>query len=146
MSRDDSGAGQAALRNQPRGVLYVLEDDPSARDLLVELGNDGGWDARAFASIGSLRRALVEYVPDLLIIDDDVGDDRGGELARQLHAARRMRDLPIILLTAAGPSRRAELATWASVVPKPFELTDVERRLATIGRADRNGDSGTAAG
>jgi DNA-binding response OmpR family regulator len=123
-----------------RRLLFVLEDDPYARDLLVEVAGDAGWDARGFASIPSMRRALDHAAPDLLMIDDDVADGRGGEFARQVREDRRTQGLRIVILTEAAHMRRAELATWASVVAKPFNLADLERRLTAIigtGRTDR---------
>jgi DNA-binding response OmpR family regulator len=113
-----------------RPLLLILEDDRSARDLLIELGGEAGWEVRSAGTITAMRRALDERRPDLLIIDDDVADGRGGDVARDVRARHRTRDLRMMILTAAPPKRRAELATLGSVVPKPFDLADIERRLA----------------
>jgi DNA-binding response OmpR family regulator len=113
-------------------MLLLLEDDASARDLLVELGGDAGWDVRGTTSVDALRKALREDLPDLLIIDDDVADGRGGDLARELRSGGRTRDLPILIFADGQSRRRAELATIASVLPKPFDIADLERRLAHV--------------
>jgi DNA-binding response OmpR family regulator len=115
-----------------RSLLFVLEDDPYARDLLVEVAGDAGWDVRGFSSIPSMRRALHDASPDLVVVDDDVADGSGGDFAREVREDGSRRGLGIILLTDAPPSRRAELAKWASVVAKPFNLADLEQRLSAI--------------
>jgi DNA-binding response OmpR family regulator len=126
---------QTRVSAEARGILFVLEDDPDARDLLVEVASDAGWDVRSFASIPSMRRALDHAPPDLLMIDDDVADGRGGDFAHEVRDDRRTQGVDVILLTGASPLRRDEIATWASVVAKPFNLADLERRLtAIIGR------------
>jgi DNA-binding response OmpR family regulator len=84
-----------------------------------------------------MQRALDHAPPDLLVIDDDMADGRGGEFAREVRQDRRTRGMRIIILTEAPPTRRAELSTWATVVAKPFSLADLERRLtATDGRQE----------
>ena len=123
---------------RPRPTLLVLEDDALTRDLLVELGEEAGWDVRPATSVPSMRRALESQPPDLLIIDEDVADGYGGDLAREVRETRPAGELPIIIFSAAPARRRAELATLGSVLGKPFDLEDLERRLA---RAD--GDDGT---
>lgn len=135
-----------SVRRAGRRLLFVLEDDPNARDLLVEVAGDAGWDARGFASVPSLRRALAHALPDLLLVDEDVADGRGGELARQVREDSRAGGLPIIVLTEAAPRRRAELATWAAVVAKPFNLADLERRLTAIDGMPGNDQARSTAG
>ena len=127
-----SGQPGTSIRRAGRRILFVLEDDPNARDLLVEVAGDAGWDVRGFASIPSIRRALAHAVPDLLLVDEDVADGHGGEFAREVQGDGRARGVPIIVLSEASPRRRAELATWAAVIAKPFDLADLERRLSAI--------------
>jgi DNA-binding response OmpR family regulator len=140
-SIDTRTTARASGRRKPRPVLLVLEDDPSARDLLVDLGGDAGWDVRGTRTVDALRDALREDLPDLLIIDDDVADGRSGDVARELRAGGRTRDLPILIFADGQPRRRAELAKLASVLPKPFDLTDLERRMAQVAASRRGGRS-----
>jgi DNA-binding response OmpR family regulator len=115
----------------------LLEDDASARDLLVDLGGDAGWDVRATTTVDGLRNALRENLPDLLIIDDEVADGPGGDLARELRAGGPTRDLPILIFADGQPGRRAELAKLASVLPKAFDIADLERRMAHVAESRR---------
>jgi DNA-binding response OmpR family regulator len=138
-AEDGSGGGET------RKLLFILEDDPYARDLLVEVAGDAGWDARGFASIPSMRTALDDASPDLVVVDDDVADGRGGDFAREVRDDGGSRGLGIILLTEASTRRRAELAKWASVVVKPFNLADLEQRLSSLSGRHRPGRVQSAA-
>jgi DNA-binding NtrC family response regulator len=118
-------------RQRPREILYVLEDDAQARDLLIEIGADAGWDVRGFASLASLRRALAHRLPAKLVIDGDADEGRATALARELgHRDDIGGEMEIVLLSAAGPTLRAQLAAFATVITKPFSLDAIERRLA----------------
>ena len=117
-----------ALREQ---VLFVVEDDPSTLELLRDVAEESGWKVRGFTRLGEFDAELRERRPDLVILDDDLPDGRGGDRARELSADQRLTDVPVLVCTAAHPIRQAEIGAWAPVLSKPFELRDVERFLRT---------------
>jgi DNA-binding response OmpR family regulator len=71
-----------------------------------------------------------------MILDDDLPDGRGGDLARELRADDRTADVPTLVCTAAHPMRQAEIGAWAPVVTKPFDLLEIESFLAAAARRD----------
>lgn len=66
----------------------------------------------------------------LIILDDELPDGRGGDFARELRQHPGTADLALVVCTGAHPGRRAEIRGWAPVISKPFDLTAVERHLA----------------
>ena len=120
---------------EPAPTLFVVDDDVATMELLCEIARDAGWSATGFTRLSELRRSLDRVTPTLLILDDDLPDGRGGDLARQLRSSGRMADVPTLVCTAAHPMRQAEIGTWAPVIAKPFDLTDIEAFLgAAAGR------------
>ena len=116
-------------------------------ELLCEIGRDAGWVAHGFTLLSELRLALRKAKPALLIIDDDLPDGRGGDLARELRYDTRMAGVPTLVCTAAHPIRQAEIGSWAPVMSKPFDLAEVEAHLAEAARRQRgSGASGQRAG
>lgn len=107
--------------------VYIVEDDPGTLRLLADLARDAGWESRGFTHISSLRRALARERPTMMIIDDDLPDGRGGDLARQL--CRELPDVTLVVCTAAPPMRRAEIGAWVPVLAKPIDLGAVERLM-----------------
>lgn len=129
-----------------RPTVYVADDDVATLALLHDLANDAGWDARGFTRLASLRRAIDQQPPSLLILDDDLPDGRGGDLARELRNDPRLAKVPLLVCTAAHPLRQAQIGGWAPVISKPFDLGAIERFLdASYPRAARS-SSGDRAG
>jgi DNA-binding response OmpR family regulator len=119
-------------------VLFVVDDDPATLELLCELGRDAGWVTRGFTRLLDLRRSLDDARPELLILDDDLPDGRGGDLARELRDDHRLSDVPTLVCTAAHPMRQAEINAWAPVVSKPFDLDEIEGFLGAAARRHRS--------
>jgi two-component system alkaline phosphatase synthesis response regulator PhoP len=130
----DGGRQSRDTRRPGRPVLFAVEDDPSTLDMLHDVATDAGWAARGFSQLSEFERAVAERVPDLVILDDDLPDGRGGDRARELRADRRLRDVPVLVCTAAPPSRQAEIGAWVPVVSKPFDLGEIERILDAVAR------------
>jgi DNA-binding response OmpR family regulator len=121
-------------------VLFAVDDDVNTLELLCEIARENGWLAKGFTRISGLRRSLDTGRPTLLILDDDLPDGRGGDLARELHEDDRLADVPILVCTAAHPMRQAEIGAWAPVVSKPFDVAQVEAFLAAAHRRQSRSD------
>ncbi|MDQ2689241.1 MAG: response regulator [Chloroflexota bacterium] len=116
--------------------MHVVDDDPLALALLCEVAEDSGWVARGFTSLHDLEDALEQERPRLLILDDDLPDGRGGDLARDLRGDPRTRDVRLLVCTGAHPIRQAEIGAWAPVVSKPFRIEELERYLDAAARRE----------
>ena len=117
-----------SARHNP--VLFAVDDDVATLDLLREIAREAGWTVHGFTRLGDLRASLDQTRPNLLILDDDLPDGRGGDLARELREDARMRNVPLIVCTAAHPMRQADITRWAPVISKPFDLAEIEAVLA----------------
>lgn len=136
--------------NRPGGdpdpALFVVDDDVATLELLCEIARDAGWNARGFTRLSRLRASLDERKPALLILDDDLPDGRGGDLARELREDERMEDVPILVCTGAHPMRQAEIGAWAPVVSKPFDISEIEAFLGAAARHAGSNSAGRRAG
>ena len=132
--RRDGRESSAAELGGDRPLLFVVDDDPATLDLLCEVAAASGWAAKGFTHLRSLRASLDQVRPAVLIIDDDLPDGRGGDLARDLRDDPRMAGVTLLVCTAAHPMRQAEIGQWAPVVSKPFDLVEVEAFLEAAGR------------
>jgi DNA-binding response OmpR family regulator len=126
--------------DQSRPLVFVADDDVATLELLCEIATSAGWAVRGFIRLATLRESLAVDRPTLLILDDDMPDGRGGDLARELREDPAMADVPILVCTAAHPMRQAEIGGWAPVVAKPFDLHEIEAFLAAAGRRRRGED------
>jgi DNA-binding response OmpR family regulator len=113
-----------------------VDDDLLTLELLREVAQECGWQTVGFTRIAPLRAALDKWRPTFLIVDDDLPDGRGADLVRDLRRDPRMEDVPLVVCTAAAPLRKAEITSWAPVLSKPFELSELEDLLAAAARSD----------
>jgi len=116
----------------PPPLLYVVDDDAATLALLCDIAEDAGWDVRGFTRLADLLESLEVRRPDVMILDDDLPDGRGGDLAREVREDPRLEDVAFVVCTAAHPMRQAEIGSWAPVVSKPFEVGEIERFLQSV--------------
>ena len=139
--RAQEPAGQGAAP-----IVFIAEDDPSTLSLLRDLAEDRGWLAHGFTHLSSLKARLGAEHPALVILDDELPDGSGGDLARDLRSDPRAADVPVVVCTAAHPVRQAEIGDWAPVVAKPFAIDEIEHLLDAAARRYAAGSGPSVAG
>jgi len=112
--------------------ILIVEDDPAVREMIAEY-LDGHVYAVAQAESGeAMRRALAAHVPDVVLLDVNLGGEDGLSLARYL---REHHDLGIIMVTAAGDvvDRVVGLEVGADdYIAKPFDPRELLARLKSL--------------
>lgn len=124
MTRDGIGA-----RTESPPVVVVVEDDVETLGLLADVAEESGWEARTCRSLLQLARTLDDVDASLVILDDELPDGSGGDEAIHLRTDPETSDLPVVVCTAAAPSRLAELRDAVPIVTKPFTIGQIERVL-----------------
>src|SRR5581483_9810069 len=113
--------------------LLFIEDDPSLREAVAVTLRGAGFEVRAEADGGGLAEAVIEFHPDLAILDVRLpnGDDGYG-LARRL---RTMAEIPIVFVTAADGLddrlRGFEVGADDYLV-KPFAASELLARVRAV--------------
>jgi len=131
------GFAQNATRLDGVKVLLV-DDEPDARALLIEMLAEHGAEPRAAANMTEALNVLNEWRPDVLVSDIAMPGGSGYELIRQV----RMRDdaesqIPAVALTAYARAEdriRALSAGFQMHVPKPVEPTELVTVIASLSR------------
>lgn len=133
LHRDDRSDGGSVieLRFGNGFRLLVVDDDDGIRDVLADVFAECGFAVDAAEDLRRARERVDARPYDLIIVDKNLPDGSGLELARYL--GERQADCEIVLITAHGTAESAfeafELGL-ADVVPKPFEdLDEIRRRV-----------------
>jgi CheY-like chemotaxis protein len=114
---------------EPR--VFVLEDDPQMRSLLVRGLREEGYEVQGFATGSDLLRKVAETVPELFVIDIGLPDTDGRDVCQALRAQgitalvlfltardwlscwrRRLPQQAVCLCRAAGAHRSAHAPQW----------------------------------
>lgn len=111
--------------------LLLVDDDDGVRDVLGDVLAGTGFAVDLAADLKSARECVDSRAYDLLVVDKNLPDGSGLEIARYL--GERDADCEIILITAHGTKESAfeafELGL-SDVVPKPFDnMDDVRARV-----------------
>jgi DNA-binding response OmpR family regulator len=113
--------------------ILVVEDDQSLRDLLSAALQREGWEVHAVADAHAGEAAVESFLPDVAILDIQLGDGPDGlTLARRI---RHRSDLPFLFLTDRGgvEDRLAGFESGADdYLAKPFILAELLARVRVV--------------
>lgn len=116
-------------------VLLVDDEEPIVSVLTTAL-RAHGFDVRTASSAQDAMLAIVEMVPDVMLLDINLPDLTGWELLRRLSPVDRER-LPVVVFSASplAPSR-VEQFKPAGVLTKPFPMEALLRLLHDLTDSD----------
>jgi two-component system, OmpR family, response regulator len=116
----------------PEIRVLVVEDDPSARDLLVAILEDDGYQVRAVADGRAALETAEGFKPDLALIDGGLPGIDGKEVLRRL---RLTGNLPIIFVTAADSAEDIHGGFRMGAddyIVKPFDPEELSWRVRAV--------------
>jgi FixJ family two-component response regulator len=133
---------------EDKGVVFVVDDDPSMRRSLESLLRSVGHEVRLYSSAPEFMQAVRPDAPGCLVLDVRLPGMSG--LAFQQELTKNGVALPIIFITGHGDvpmSVRAMKAGAAEFLTKPFDdqvLLDAIHAAIERDRARRRDDAGVA--
>ena len=119
--------------------LLLVDDEASLREPLAEYLARQGFDMREAEDASKARSVLLDWHPDLVLLDIMMPGEDGLSLCRHLSEAK---SLPVILLTAKGEAtdRIVGLEIGADdYVVKPFEPRELVARIRSVLRRAKMG-------
>lgn len=123
--------------------ILLVEDNEDLRTTLAEMLEEVGHRVTQAAGGREAVSRLDVEVPDLIVLDYMMPEMSGAEFREWQRARPDLRDIPVLLLTAASSIRDLPTIAPDAVLHKPFELPELLRCLDTL--AARKGGGLTAA-
>ncbi len=120
--------------------ILVVEDEAALAEMLRYNIEAAGYEAVVAADGEEAELLLAEQPFDLVILDWMLPGVSGIELCRRMRVDPRLRQVPVIMLTARGEEadRVRGLSTGADdYVVKPFSVAELMARIAAILRRAR---------
>ncbi|MFN2484118.1 MAG: response regulator transcription factor [Candidatus Limnocylindria bacterium] len=101
---------------------YVLEDEPAIAAMEADLLREMGFSVVTCSRIVELGDLIELSLPHLLIVDLNLPDGDGDQVARLL--AHEWPGIPVVFVSGARRERLYPLRELGPVVQKPFDLDD----------------------
>ena len=109
-----------------RKTILICDDEPALRELIRASMDDGYEFAEASDGIIAMELAR-EVSPDLVILDLMLPRLSGLEVLARLNEDERLKDVPVLVITAWNETREDVLAAGADdFVSKPFDPEDLK--------------------
>jgi CheY-like chemotaxis protein len=118
-------------------AVLVADDDADARELLEFLLREAGGTVRVASTANEALDILVEWTPNVLLLDLAMPETDGYSLLSRIRGEARLRAIPAVAVTAkAYPTDRARCidAGFAEHVTKPYDGEALLDLVARLGR------------
>lgn len=125
--------------------ILIVDDEPAIRDMVAFALRKGDFEPVLAGDARQAQSAIVDRVPDLILLDWMLPGTSGLELARRWRREELTREVPIIMLTARGEENDRVGGLEAGVddyVVKPFSARELLARIRAVMRRSGNEDEG----
>ncbi|WP_207535238.1 response regulator [Desertivirga arenae] len=109
----------------PKRILAV-DDDQDILDCISFILKSEGYEVKGIPSRSKIIKYIVEFKPDLLILDINLGKDNGLEICKRLKNNIYTSHIPIIIISA-DPSINLAVNSYQAdaIIEKPFEIENL---------------------
>lgn len=118
----------------PSATILIVDDNPSNIAILFQLLDARGYRVKP-AINGTVALHVVQHAPpDLILLDIMMPDLDGFEVCRQLKADERLREIPVIFLSALSDTTdkvKGFALGGVDFITKPFQAEEVIARIQT---------------
>ncbi|HEX9351557.1 MAG TPA: response regulator [Gaiellaceae bacterium] len=120
---------------ETRKTILICDDEPALRELVRATLSDSYRFAEASDGVLAIELAR-ELEPDVVILDLMLPRLGGLEVLAELQTDERLRDVPVLVITAWNETREDVLAAGATdFVAKPFDPDELKAAIEQILRA-----------
>lgn len=116
-------------------MIYIVEDDPSIRELVVYTLSNASMEAQGFGTPTEFWRALEQGLPDLILLDIMLPGEDGLSVLRKLRGARQTEKIPVMMLTARSSEYDKVIGLDSGAddyLPKPFGMMELIARVRAL--------------
>ena len=120
-------------------TIYLVDDDPSVRDIFRIILESAGYEVKMFESGKDLLENAMD-LPDLFILDQKLPDMDGLEICRGLKGNKSTKHIPVIIVSAT-PDLELEVKDVCAdnYLKKPLTKNDLLTTIANyIGEGVRS--------
>jgi len=116
-------------------MIYCVEDDRSIRELIIYALKSNGYEAVGFDKAEPFYKELENKLPDLVLLDIMLPGEDGIEILKKLKASPKLRNIPVIMLTAKSAEYDKVLGLDSGAddyITKPFGIMEFLSRVKAV--------------
>ncbi len=116
-------------------MIFCVENDSGARDLMVYALRSSGFSARGFDCGRELKHALKAEKPQLILLDIMLPDEDGITLLKKLRQHPATAHIPVIMATAKGTEYDKVIGLDSGAddyLVKPFGMMEMISRIKAV--------------
>lgn len=121
-------------------MIYIVEDDPSIRELVVYTLSGSSMEATGFGTPAEFWKALEKRLPDLILLDIMLPGEDGLSVLRKLRHSGQTEHIPVMMLTARSSEYDKVIGLDSGAddyLPKPFGMMELIARVRALLRRAR---------
>ena len=122
------------IYSQTTPSVLMVDDTPANLELLTVMLKVRGYKVRAAVSGKLALQAVRNNPPDLILLDINMPEMSGYEVCAELKADEKLKEIPVIFLSALSETMdkvKAFGAGGVDYITKPFQFEEVEARVET---------------
>lgn len=117
--------------------VLVVDDDPGICDLVKIALSSKGFVVKTAGTGEEAIKCVAEFVPDLILLDRQLPDMDGKEVARKIKESEISKNADIIMMTGENMTEKdLDVNYFAGVLNKPFRLADLAGNLSKYLKPD----------
>jgi two-component system, sensor histidine kinase and response regulator len=111
---------------QPNKTIVVVENDQAASSLISDLLTASSYQVVSITETSVAHKQIELWQPDLVIIDQQIGEEHTNQILRYLHNLRRSQHIRYLLIATSGQLSNKEQVMevdrllWDRVQPEPL--------------------------
>lgn len=114
------------IPEQKQKKILVIDDDNDILEIMREALTFEGYEVNSLEKTDNIFPEIIQYQPDIVILDYLLNGVNGGELCHQIKINRHTTNIPVILMSAH-PRVLQSLGDYGCdlFIPKPFDLANL---------------------
>ena len=113
--------------------LLILDDSDDLLYAMKYILENNGYIVKILNHAGNISSEIIEFVPDILILDVNLGDENGREICKKIKMNPETKDLPVILFSSYPKSLDNYRECFANdIIEKPFDLKYLLQKISCV--------------
>lgn len=118
--------------------IFLLEDNPIHRELIVDGLEDVGYEVRKAPNSTAAEEILKDFTPELFILDIVIESIKGGGIhfSQKIRENPKLKTIPILFISAHLDALNREKyfpeGSMEHILPKPFDFEQLLNKVREL--------------